>query len=172
MERAMANKSRTIRVPVHMVEKEKRVKAAEAVLTAELGRDPTDEEVLGRVEDVSAKDIESLRNAKPPVSLQLELGEDATLEQFVEDPRTQYEAEDSAYEVMRSERIQEALEGLNYNERTVIEMRFGLRGGVPATLEQVSQVINVSKQRVGQIQKAALSKLAAQGQLSDYRPGT
>ncbi len=157
--RAIADKSRTIRVPVHMMDTITQVQNAEADLLKRMGRAPTDEEIAAEAGLDVAKVVEAKRVAPEPLSLFEPVGEDsAVLGDFIED-------EDSALPfeaVLMSLRLGdlgEFLDQLNERERTVIEMRYGLGGSEPKTLDEVGRHFNVTRERVRQIESKAIAKM-------------
>ena len=158
--RAIADKARTIRVPVHMVEKLNKVVHAERQLVQDLGREPTPEEIaaqLGwRVRDV--KDIQRL--AQVPISLEKPIGdeEDSELGDLLEDDTAESPL-DTAMETLRREHVRTALDALPSREREVIEMRFGLEGHQARTLEEVGRAFGVTRERIRQIESTTLRKL-------------
>jgi RNA polymerase primary sigma factor len=158
--RAIADKGRTIRIPVHMVEKLNKVIHVERQLVQSLGREPLPEEIAGEL-DITAREVrEILRMSQQPISLEKPVGdeEDSELGDFVED-----EAAESPYEVaaenLRRENVRRALAALPQRERDVLTMRFGLGGGQPRTLEEVGRAFNVTRERVRQIETHTLKKL-------------
>jgi RNA polymerase primary sigma factor len=158
--RAIADKGRTIRVPVHMVEKINKYYRVQRTLAAELNRDPTDEEVA-RAMDVEAEEIERIRRvSRRSISLETPVGEDSSSElgDFIadEDSATPH---DLATTSLLKARMQEALNGLPERERMVLEYRFGLSGGQPKTLEEVGEKFDVTRERIRQIQLTALAKI-------------
>ena len=158
--RAIADKGRTIRIPVHMVEKLNKVVHVERQLVQELGREPTAEEIAGELE-CSAREVRDiLRMAQQPVSLEKPVGEEeeSELGDFVEDEMA-VSPFDSASESLRRENVRRALDALPSREREVIEMRFGLRGTRPFTLEEVGRAFNVTRERIRQIENHTLKKL-------------
>jgi RNA polymerase primary sigma factor len=158
--RAIADKGRTIRIPVHMVEKLNKVIGVERQLVQQIGREPTAEEIAAQL-DCSAKDVrEILRMAQHPVSLEKPVGEedDSALGDFIED-QTAASPFDLAARTMRDEHVCRALAVLPLREREVIEMRYGLTGERPRTLEEVGQAFNVTRERIRQIENHTLKKL-------------
>ncbi len=160
--RSIADKSRTIRIPVHMVEKLNKVVHTERQLVQELGHEPSAEEVGAELDMTSLEVREVRRMAQMPISLEKPIGEeeDSELGDFVED-----EAAESPYdrtlETIRRENVQYALGALSVREREVLEMRFGLRGHEARTLEEVGRAFGVTRERVRQIESDTLSKLGA-----------
>ncbi len=157
--RAIADKSRTIRVPVHMMDTITQMQTAENNLTKRLGRQPTDEE-LAEESGLTVEKIREARKVAPePVSIFEPVGEDnATLGDFIED-----EDASAPFELIASklnvENLKHVLERLNERERTIIEMRYGLNGHEPATLDEVGRHFNVTRERIRQIEAKALAKM-------------
>ena len=158
--RAIADKGRTIRIPVHMVEKLNKVVHVERQLVQSLGREPVPEEIARELE-CSAREVRDiLRMSQQPISLEKPIGEEeeSELGDFVED-----QAAESPFEIasenLRKENVHRALAALPQREREVIEMRFGLTGGRPRTLEEVGRAFNVTRERIRQIENHTLKKL-------------
>ncbi|HYM57128.1 MAG TPA: RNA polymerase sigma factor RpoD [Solirubrobacteraceae bacterium] len=158
--RAIADKGRTIRIPVHMVEKLNKVVHVERQLVQELGREPTPEEIASELECATREVRDILRMAQQPVSLEKPIGEEeeSQLGDFVEDESAVSPFE-SAAENLRKENVGRALEALPRREREVIEMRFGLTGARPYTLEEVGRAFKVTRERIRQIENHTLRKL-------------
>jgi RNA polymerase primary sigma factor len=158
--RAIADKARTIRIPVHMVEKLNRVAHVERQLVQKLGREPEPaeiaEELRWPVSDV--RDI--LRVAQLPVSLEKPVGDEdeSELGDFVADDAV-LEPFEEASEHMQKEGVKKALEALPDRERQVIELRYGLAGTEPLTLEEVGRTFGVTRERIRQIENNTLKKL-------------
>ncbi len=158
--RAIADKARTIRIPVHMVEKLNRVVHIERQLVQRLGRDPRPEEIAAEL-DMTADEVrEILRMAQLPVSLEKPIGEEeeSELGDFVQDESAPSPF-DTATTTLRKEDIERALESLPERERQVIELRFGLKGEHPCTLEEVGRAFGVTRERIRQIENNTLKKL-------------
>jgi RNA polymerase primary sigma factor len=158
--RAIADKARTIRIPVHMVEKLNKVVHVERQLVQELGREPTPEEIAAELE-CSAREVKDiLRMAQLPISLEKPVGEDeeSELGDFVEDENAESPF-DLASENLRRENVRKALDALPAREREVIEMRFGLKGHQARTLEEVGRAFGVTRERIRQIENNTLKKL-------------
>jgi RNA polymerase primary sigma factor len=159
--RALADKARTIRMPVHIVEKLNKIVRSERNLLAELGREPSSSEI-GRDVDLSAAEVEQIRrSAQTPVSLEKPVGDEGESEfgHFITDenmPRPDEEAEVA----MRKETLGRILRTLPSRQRQVLELRFGLHGGNPCTLDEVGRTLNVTRERIRQIEKQGLSKLS------------
>ncbi len=160
--RAIADKGRTIRIPVHMVEKLNKVVHAERQLVQQLGREPTPEEIAKELETTVREVRDVLRIAQQPVSLEKPIGEEeeSELGDFVEDQTAESPFE-LASEHLRKENLRRALAALPEREREVIELRFGLTGERPYTLEEVGRAFNVTRERIRQIENHTLKKLEA-----------
>jgi RNA polymerase primary sigma factor len=171
--RAIADKGRTIRIPVHMVEKLNKVVHVERQLVQQLGREPLPEEIANELECTVREVRDILRMAQQPVSLEKPIGEEeeSELGDFVED-----EAAESPFEVasenLRRENVRRALDALPQREREVIEMRFGLTGARPYTLEEVGRAFNVTRERIRQIENHTLKKLESLPEAQRLRDAT
>jgi RNA polymerase primary sigma factor len=158
--RALADKARTIRIPVHVVERLNKLTNAERQLIQKLGREPSAAEIATEL-GCSVREVrEVLRVAQQPVSLEKPMGEeeDAALADFVEDVSSQSPFE-VASEASRRENIARVLSSLPPREREVIEMRYGIAGGRPRTLEEVGRAFNITRERVRQIENRTLKRL-------------
>ncbi len=160
--RAIADKGRTIRIPVHMVEKLNKVVHVERQLIQQLGREPTPDEIAAELETTVREVRDVMRMAQQPISLEKPIGEeeDSELGDFVEDQTAESPFEQAA-EHLRRENLRRALATLPVREREVIEMRFGLTGERPYTLEEVGRAFNVTRERIRQIENHTLKKLEA-----------
>jgi RNA polymerase primary sigma factor len=158
--RAIADKARTIRIPVHMVEKLNKVVHIERQLVQRLGREPRPDEIAAELEIATGEVREILRMAQHPVSLEKPIGEeeDSELGDFVEDDQAESPDEHASLS-LRREDIEHALSSLPERERKVIELRFGLTGGQPCTLEEVGKAFGVTRERIRQIENNTLKKL-------------
>jgi RNA polymerase primary sigma factor len=158
--RAIADKARTIRIPVHMVEKLNKVVHIERQLVQRLGREPRPDEIATELEMTTSEVREILRMAQHPVSLEKPIGEeeDSELGDFVEDDQAESPF-DTASVSLRREDIEHALSSLPERERKVIELRFGLTGAQPCTLEEVGKAFGVTRERIRQIENNTLKKL-------------
>jgi len=160
--RAMADQSRTIRVPVHMVEHIQTFVRVQRLLVQEIGREPTPEEIATEMGVTLAKVREIQRISQEPASLHQAVGDegDSQLGDFVEDTQSAAPAEEVAGIVQREE-VVAVLGLLSYRERHVLRLRFGLDDGRPRTLEEVGQVFGVTRERIRQIESRTLAKLKA-----------
>jgi len=158
--RAIADKARTIRIPVHMVEKLNRVVQVERQLVQRLGREPEAHEIATELEITVREVREILRVAQVPVSLEKPVGDEdeSELGDFVADDSTE-EPFEMATENLQREDIRRALDLLPDRERQVIELRYGLRGHEPLTLEEVGRAFGVTRERIRQIENNTLKKL-------------
>jgi RNA polymerase primary sigma factor len=158
--RAIADKARTIRIPVHMVEKLNRVVHIERQLVQRLGREPRPDEIAFELGMTADEVREIQRMAQLPVSLEKPIGEEeeSELGDFVQDEQA-ISPFDSATTTLRREDIDRALDSLPERERKVIELRFGLKGEQPCTLEEVGRAFGVTRERIRQIENNTLKKL-------------
>jgi RNA polymerase primary sigma factor len=158
--RALADKSRTIRIPVHMVEKLNRVVHVERHLVQRLGREPEPHEI-GAELGWTAQDVrEVLRVSQMPVSLEKPVGDedDSELGDFVADDNTESPFEKTSDNLQRED-VQRALAVLPRRDREVLELRYGLNGRQPMTLEQVGDAFGVTRERIRQIENNTLKRL-------------
>ena len=158
--RALADQSRTIRLPVHMVEAVNRIRKAQRALAVKLGREPSNEEI-GKEVGMSEKRVtELMQSSGDTVSLETPVGDEdgSNLGDFVADD-SNASTEEKAESVFLREEIEQMLQGLNPREREVIILRFGLESGHPLTLEEVGKRFKVTRERIRQIETAALRKL-------------
>jgi RNA polymerase primary sigma factor len=158
--RAIADKARTIRIPVHMVEKLNRVAHVERQLVQRLGREPEPFEIAEELRWPLVEVREILRVAQLPVSLEKPVGDedDSELGDFVADD-TIAEPFEEASDHMQKEGVRRALSALPERERQVIELRYGLTGLEPLTLEEVGNTFGVTRERIRQIENNTLKKL-------------
>ena len=158
--RALADKARAIRIPVHVVEKLNKIGRAERKLVTEFGREPAAEEIA-EVTGIEPEEIESIkRSAQAPVSLEQPVGDEEESEfgQFIADERAESPYERAA-EILTNEALRDALEKLSYRERRVLELRYGLGGERPRTLDEVGRTFNVTRERIRQLESQSLKKL-------------
>lgn len=157
--RAIADQSRTIRIPVHMVETINRIMKTTRRMTLELGREPTTEEVAERLDMPVSKVVEIMQIALEPVSLETPVGEeeDSHLLDFIEDAKMM--PADAATTQILKEEMAKAMDVLSEREQKVLRMRFGFDDGSPKTLEEVGREFRVTRERIRQIESKALRKL-------------
>jgi RNA polymerase primary sigma factor len=160
--RSLADKGRTIRIPVHMVERLNKLAGAERQLVQRLGREPRIAEVAAELQCEVREVREIMRVAQQPVSLERPVGEgeDSELADLVEDVSAASPF-DIASEALRRESITRVLASLSRRERAVIEMRYGIVGGRSRTLEEVGRAFQITRERVRQIESQTLKKLQA-----------
>jgi len=160
--RSLADKARTIRIPVHVVEKLNRIGRAERKLVTVFGREPTAEEIA-ELTGIEPEEVESIkRSARAPISLEKPVGdgEESEFGQFIADDHAESPYE-RAVEILAREALRDALANLGYRERRVIELRYGLAGERPRTLDEVGRTFNVTRERIRQIENQSLKKLQA-----------
>jgi RNA polymerase primary sigma factor len=168
--RALADKARTIRMPVHVVEKLNRIGRIERELRAHLGRDPKPAEVAAAAGLTEVEVQHILRAAQTPVSLEKAVGdeEESELGHFIEDELAD-RPDEAAEASLRNETLARAMAALSPRERRVLELRFGLNGEQPRTLDEVGRSFNVTRERIRQIESQSLKKLAAIGAVGSLR---
>ncbi|TMM22791.1 MAG: sigma-70 family RNA polymerase sigma factor [Actinobacteria bacterium] len=160
--RALADKARTIRMPVHIVEKLNKIARTERKLRAELGREPFSWEIGDELE-LDATEVESIRrSSQPPVSLEKPVGDDEESEfgHFLTDENEALPDEVAEVE-LRKAALRRVLGSLSPRERRVLELRYGLDGEHPRTLDEVGRTFNVTRERIRQIENQSLKKLRA-----------
>ena len=168
--RALADKGRTIRMPVHVVEKLNKIVRSERKLRGELCREPNAIEIAKDV-DLPLDEVEQiLRSSQAPVSLEKPVGDEEESEfgQFIADERAESPYERAA-EILTKEALREALENLSYRERRVLELRYGLGGEHPRTLDEVGRTFNVTRERIRQIENQSLKKLQSLAEAQKLR---
>jgi len=168
--RALADKGRTIRMPVHVVEKLNKILRTERKLRAERGREPTSAEIALEVE-MSVEEVEAIRRtSQTPVSLEKPVGDDDESEfgHFLED-ESEMLPDEMAGLTLRNEALTHALSLLAERERHVLELRFGLNGHSPQTLDEVGRVFKVTRERIRQIENQSLKKLRALSEAEQLR---
>ena len=169
IQRGIANKARTIRIPVHIGQRERKVARADRELHTRLGRAPTDEEVAAEAE-VTVPEIEEIRDAARAVtSLDRPIGEDGDSD-FGDIMPSGEPAPDEEVEVsLRAEALQRALDQLPDRERQVVKLRFGVNGNDPTPLRETGRRMGLSPERVRQIEAKALKRLAATREMEGLR---
>jgi RNA polymerase primary sigma factor len=160
--RALADKGRTIRMPVHIVEKLNKIVRSERKLRGELGREPTIPEIALDVE-MAVEDVSQIRRtAQLPVSLEKPVGDEEESEfgHFLTD-ESEPLPDEAAETTLRRETLLKILSTLSEREREVIQLRYGLDGRAPLTLDEVGRAFNVTRERIRQIEHHTLKKLRA-----------
>jgi len=171
--RALADQSRTIRIPVHMVETINRFQQIERRLIQDLGREPLPEEISAEMGETVDKVRHIMKISQDTVSLETSVGEDdedSKLEDFIEDVKNISPDRAAARELLR-DYVREAMKDLSPREQKILEMRFGLTDGVSHTLEEVGREFDVTRERIRQIEAKALERIqthAAIEKLRDY----
>jgi RNA polymerase primary sigma factor len=156
--RAIADRGRTIRIPVHMMETLNLVARSRTALTNALGREPTTEEIA-RHAKIPARKVKLVLDAAPqPVSLEMPVGEDATLAEFLED-RSATSPLDTLADEDRATLLGRALQRLTPRERQILQLRFGLGEGDAQTLDEIGQRFGLTRERIRQLEMKALAKL-------------
>jgi RNA polymerase primary sigma factor len=167
--RALIDQTKTIRVPVHMMEFYNRVTKASRELTQQLGREPTNEEIAQKLVVPTRKVEEVFRAIQDPIALQTPVGdEDTELEDFIGDKNSPSPYSD-AEKIETSEQIQKVLKTLTPKEEMVIRMRFGIGADRDHTLEEVGRHLSITRERVRQIEAKALRKLKHPSRLKALR---
>lgn len=158
--RAIADQGRTIRIPVHMVENINKVNRASRELVQKLGRDPTTDEIAEEIHMTPDRVREIQKISREPVSMESPVGDedDSSLGDFIRDDSTPVPADEAAQSMM-NEQIRKILAELSPREQEVLEYRYGLKGDHPCTLEEVGKKMNVTRERIRQIEAKALRKL-------------
>ncbi|MBI4992108.1 MAG: sigma-70 family RNA polymerase sigma factor [Candidatus Harrisonbacteria bacterium] len=163
--RALADQSRTIRIPVHMVETISKYTQAKRHLMQELGRDPLPEEIAIEM-NISVEKVHHIQKiSQEVVSLEAPVGEDddeSTLSEFIEDTHSLTPSQVASQTLLR-ERIKEILVDLTPREQKILQMRFGLEDGITHTLEEVGKEFAVTRERIRQIEAKALSRIRQHG---------
>jgi RNA polymerase primary sigma factor len=160
--RALADKARTIRMPVHVVEKLNKILRTERKLRAERGREPASWEIADEL-DLTIDEVDQIRrSAQTPVSLEKPVGDDEESEfgHFITDELAP-QPDEVAEDVLRKEALVKILHTLSERERRVLELRYGLNGEQPRTLDEVGRTFQVTRERIRQIENQSLKKLRA-----------
>jgi RNA polymerase primary sigma factor len=168
--RALADKARTIRMPVHVVEKLNKIVRTERKLRSEFGREPASREIARELE-LTADEVEQIRrSAQIPVSLEKPVGDDEESEfgHFLTDESAPL-PEEAAENVLRKDALLRILRTLSARERRVLELRYGLNGEQPRTLDEVGRAFNVTRERIRQIENQCLKKLRAVAEANALR---
>ncbi len=162
--RSVADHSRTVRIPVHMNETLERITKTTSALNQELKREPTQDEIADRMEMSAERLNEITRFTLPPVSLDKPVGDDhdSILADFIEDKQAEDPSEEGDNSFLRDQ-LFEALSKLSAREQVVLNLRYGLDGSIPCTLEIAGAALGVTRERARQIEAAALRKLRKPG---------
>ncbi|MFA5801355.1 MAG: RNA polymerase sigma factor RpoD [Thermoleophilia bacterium] len=168
--RAIADQARTIRIPVHMVEKLNHLVRAKRQLVQDHGREPTPEEIA-KVMDTSVDKVQHLiKISQSPVSLEKPVGdeEEAELGDFLEDEGTPRPLDAAMLEIKKDD-LNKVLDSLPHRERKILELRYGLNGEHPRTLEQIGRRFGVTRERIRQIEANTLARLKEQHETQHLR---
>jgi RNA polymerase primary sigma factor len=156
--RALSQKSRTIRLPLHLSDQLRRITTANQILGQELGREPTEKELSERL-DLPPDEIRETLEANPQtIALESPVGDDSEFGDFIEDDQS-LSPDEAMHSVMLTETLSRILNDLLPREAQILRLRFGLEGGSPQTLEQVGKVMGLSRERIRQIERHALRRL-------------
>jgi RNA polymerase primary sigma factor len=175
--RSLADKSRTIRLPAHIVERLNKIARAQRHLASRLGREPTTEEIAELVPGIEPEEVESItRSARVPISLEKPVGDADGVEfgQLLADEHAE-SPYDCAVDTLAKEALSSVMETLGDRERRVLELRFGLCGTPPQTLDEIGRTFSITRERVRQIEHMSLRKLqqlpaSQQLRSADHRP--
>lgn len=156
--RALSQKSRTIRLPLHLSDQLRRINTANERLEQELGREPTHQELGARL-DLPTAEVRSTLEANPQtISLEMPVGDESEFGDFIEDEES-LSPDEAIHTIALTESIDHVLNELMPREAQIIRLRFGLESGIPQTLEQVGKVMGLSRERIRQIERQALRRL-------------
>ncbi|MDJ0677414.1 MAG: RNA polymerase sigma factor, RpoD/SigA family [Calothrix sp. MO_167.B42] len=157
--RAIAEKGRTIRLPIHITEKLNKIKKAQRNMSQNLGRAPSVNELATELSLTPQQVRDYLENSRTPLSLDLRLGDnyDTELGEMLEDPNSS--PEDFAVQSSLSYEVERLMDKLTPQQREVLSLRYGLDDGQPRTLAKIGETLNISRERVRQIEREALTKL-------------
>ena len=156
--RALSQKSRTIRLPLHLSDQLRRINTANEILEQELGRDPTDEELSERLA-LEPDQVRDTIEANPQtIAIEMPVGDDSEFGDFIEDDQSPT-PDEAIHSIMLTDTLDRILGKLLPREAQILKLRFGLEGEPPQTLEQVGQVMGLSRERIRQIERQALRQL-------------
>ncbi|HEV8527772.1 MAG TPA: RNA polymerase sigma factor, partial [Actinomycetes bacterium] len=158
--RALADQSRTIRLPAHVVEVISKLARVQRWMLQDLGREPTPQELARELDITPQKVVEIQKYAREPISLHTPIGEDGANEfgDLIEDCEAVVPADAVSFTLLQ-EQLHSVLETLSEREAGIVSMRFGLTDGRPKTLDQIGKVYGVSRERIRQIEVRTMSKL-------------
>jgi RNA polymerase primary sigma factor len=156
--RAIADRGRTIRMPVHVVERLHKISRVQRAMTSQLGRDPSPEELARRTRIPAEKIRLVLEAARQPTSLEAPIGENTALGEVLADPTVSSPVSDLLAEDLTTQ-VSHALAGLTPREREIVRLRFGIGDGETQTLEEIGQRLGLTRERIRQLEAQALRKL-------------
>ena len=167
--RAIANNSKTIRIPVHMADKIRKYKKTYTALSFELGREPTDREIAERL-GLNLKNIAAIKRAiiKEPISLETPVTDDLCVGDYIEDKSYNSPDVHAKNNAIKGS-LSHLLQTLNEREKQIINCRFGINGENQMTLEQLGKTMGYSKERIRQLEEAALTKIRQREELKHFR---
>ena len=167
--RAIANNSKSIRIPIHMTDKIKKYKSAIKYLTNKLKKQPTDEEICEFM-DINLKQLKKIQNSiiLEPISLEVPVTDDLTVGDFVED-NTHESPEECVINNTLKDDFPKILNSLSEREKKIIKMRYGIESEQPKTLLQIGEELGYSKERIRQLETAAITKLRYESNAKQYR---
>jgi len=169
--RALADQSRTIRIPVHMVETINKFQQVQRLLIQDLGREPLPEEIAAEMGADLDKVAHVIKISQDTISLETTVGEDeedSTLEDFIEDVKNVTPDKVAALELLK-DYVQQVVSQLSPREQKILEMRFGLNNGIAHTLEEVGREFDVTRERIRQIEAKALERIKKYKGISKLR---
>jgi RNA polymerase primary sigma factor len=170
LQRALDNRSRTIRIPVHLGQRERKIARAQRELAAHLGREPTDEEVAEAAE-LSPKDVREAREtARVVTSLDRPVGEEEQTSLGALLPSGERGPEEEVDISLREDALRQALENLPEEEREVVKLRYGINGDDPTPLSETGRRLGISQDAVRKLERRALTELAQSRELEALRP--
>jgi RNA polymerase primary sigma factor len=169
IQRGVANKSRTIRIPVHIGQRERKIAKASRELASKLGRPPTDEEIA-KAADISVQEIEEVQEAARAItSLDRPVGEEGETALGDLLPSDQPEPEEEVHVSLREDALRRALLELPEREREVVKLRYGINGDNPTPLRETGRRLGISPERVRQLENVALKRLATTREMEGLR---
>ena len=167
--RAIANYSKSIRIPVHMSDKIRKYKRTYNELANSLGREPTDNEIMQKL-DISMSKLQKIKQSilVEPVSLETTITDDLCLRDYIEDKTLKSPEDEVRHDSIKSD-IPKMLEALPEREKQVLKNRFGLNSDKPKTLAQLGEMLGYSKERIRQIEEGAILKLRANEKFTHFK---
>ncbi len=167
--RAISNNSRTIRIPVHMTDKIRKYKRMYTMLSFELGREPTDEEISAKL-GLSEKQLNAVKKSiiKEPISLETPVTDDLNIGDYIEDKSYRSPEAHTGNKALKGS-VEHLLASLSEREKKIINYRFGINGEQPKTLEQLGEIMGYSKERIRQLEDGALKQIRGIKELQHFR---
>jgi RNA polymerase primary sigma factor len=170
IQRALDNRARTIRIPVHLGQRERKIARAQSDLAAKLGRDPTDEEIARAAELDLSEIVEAREAARVVTSLDRPVGEEEATSLGALLPSGERGPDEEVDIALREDALREALNRLPEREREVVKLRYGINGNDPTPLSETGRRLGISSDAVRKIERKALTELAASRELEALRP--